>query len=199
MLLKKKQSAKAKTKACTESHHHRKFNHELESRSHIITACLHIGLYVINTLDYNYKLRNVIGREDDFTANKWKWFDSQVCDTFLWSWMISWSLVDCTDMGRIIGCILDNVYTPFVSIKDSIGSITSYFHTSMIIHPESNNNLRIRNQILGNMISSSSKKQRNGKVSLNNVTIEQDNTSAIQLERNGWKSSSKQTKHTNVQ
>ena len=31
-----------------------------------------------------------------------------------------------------------------------------------------------------------------------NVTIEQDNTSAIQLERNGWKSSSKRTKHINV-
>ena len=30
------------------------------------------------------------------------------------------------------------------------------------------------------------------------VTIEQDNTSAIQLERNGWKSSSKRTKHINV-
>ena len=30
------------------------------------------------------------------------------------------------------------------------------------------------------------------------VTIEQDNTSAIQLERNGWKSSSKRTKHINI-
>ena len=29
------------------------------------------------------------------------------------------------------------------------------------------------------------------------VTIEQDNASAIQLERNGWKSSSKRTKHIN--
>ena len=31
-----------------------------------------------------------------------------------------------------------------------------------------------------------------------NVTIKQDNTSAIQLERNGWKSSSKRTKHIAV-
>ena len=30
------------------------------------------------------------------------------------------------------------------------------------------------------------------------ITIEQDNTSKIQLERNGWKSSSKRTKHINV-
>ena len=31
------------------------------------------------------------------------------------------------------------------------------------------------------------------------VTIEQNNTSVIQLEKNGWKSSSKRTKHINVQ
>ena len=30
------------------------------------------------------------------------------------------------------------------------------------------------------------------------TVIEQDNTSAIQLEKNGWKSSSKQTKHIDV-
>ena len=30
------------------------------------------------------------------------------------------------------------------------------------------------------------------------VTIEQDNTSAIQLERNGWKPNSKRSKHINV-
>ena len=30
------------------------------------------------------------------------------------------------------------------------------------------------------------------------VTIQQDNTSAIQLERDGWKSSGKRTKHINV-
>ena len=30
------------------------------------------------------------------------------------------------------------------------------------------------------------------------ITIEQDNTSAIQLERNEWKSSIKRTKHSNV-
>ena len=31
-----------------------------------------------------------------------------------------------------------------------------------------------------------------------NVTIKQDNTSAIQLERNGWKSSNKRTKYIDV-
>ena len=89
---------------------------------------------MINALDYNHKLRSVIGREDDFTANKWKWFDTQVRNTFLWSWMISRALVDYTDMGRIIGCILDDLHAPYVSMNGSIGSITPYFHTSMVVH-----------------------------------------------------------------
>ena len=52
--------------------------------------------------------------------------------------MISQALVDYTDMGRIIGCILDDVQAPHVSMNDSIGSITSYFHTSIVVHPGSN-------------------------------------------------------------
>ena len=85
--------------------------------------------------------------------------------------MISPSLVDYTNLGRIIVCILDNVYAPSMSMKDSIGSITSYFHTSMVVHPGSNDHLRIRYLIHGNMLSSSLKKQRNGKVSLKNGII----------------------------
>ena len=82
--------------------------------------------------------------------------------------MISRSLVDYSNMGRTIGCILDNVYIPSVTTKDRIGSITSYFYTSMVIHPGSNDHLQILNLIHGNILSSSSKKQLNGKVALNN-------------------------------
>ena len=113
----------------------------------------------MNTLDYNYKLRSVIGQVDDFAANKWNRFDTQVCDIFLWSWMISRVLVDYTGMERIIGHIIDNVYTLSVSTKESIGSITSYFRTSMVVHPGPNDHLRICNLIHGNMLSSSSKNQ----------------------------------------
>ena len=70
MFLKRKQSAKVKAKGCAEGHYCQKINYELKSSSHIVTSCLHIGSYLTNTLDYNYKLRNVIGREDDFTTNK---------------------------------------------------------------------------------------------------------------------------------
>ena len=92
-------------------------------------------------MDYNYKLMSMIGREDDFITNNWTWFDAQVCNTFLWSWMISRALVDYTDMGRIIGRILDNVYAPSVSMKDSIGSIISCFHASIVVHPWSNDHI----------------------------------------------------------
>ena len=86
-------------------------------------------------MDYNYKLRSVIGQEDDFTANKWTWFNKQVCDIFLCSWMISRVLVNYTDTGRAIGCILAEVYEPSVSTRDSIGSTTSFFNTSIVLHP----------------------------------------------------------------
>ena len=85
--------------------------------------------------------------------------------------MISRSLVDYTNLGRTIGCILDAVYTLSVSMKDSIGFITFYFHISMVVHPGSNDHLRIHNLIHGNMLSSSSKKQKNGKIPLKNAIL----------------------------
>ena len=77
--------------------------------------------------------------------------------------MISWVLVDYTNMERIIGGILDNVQALYVSANNSNKNITSYFHISMVVHPGSNDHLRIRNSIHGNMLSLSSKKERNGK------------------------------------
>ena len=62
-------------------------------------------------------------------------------DTFLWSWMISWALVDYTNMDHI----LDNMYTSCVSMSDSIGSITSFPHTSMVVYPGSNDHLQVHN------------------------------------------------------
>ena len=92
-------------------------------------------------------------------------------DTFLYLWMISRKLGDHTNIGRAIGRILDKVYAPSVSMRDSIGSTTSFFHTSMVLHPGSDDHLRIRKFIHEGLLSSSSKKQQNGKVSLNNVVL----------------------------
>ena len=102
---------------------------------------------------------------------KWTWFNKQVRDTFLCSWMISRKLVDHTNIGRAIGCILDMVYAPSVSMRDSIGSTTSFFHTSMVVNPGSNDHLRIRKFIHEGLLYSLSKKQQNGEVSLNNVAL----------------------------
>ena len=63
------------------------------------------------------------------------------------------------------------VYAPSVSMKDSIGSTTSFFHTSMVVHPVSDDHLRIRKFMPKGMLSSLSKKQQNGEVSLNNVAL----------------------------
>ena len=171
MFLKRKRRAKLKAKICAEGCYHRIFNHEMESSSDLVQSNTHKVYSVLNTSDYNYKLRSVIGQEDDSTANKWTWFNKQVRDKFLCSWMISRALVDYTDMGRAIDHILDEVYAPSVSTRDSIGSTTSFFHTSMVVHPESSDHLRICKYIHESLLSLSSKKQQNGKVSLNNGVL----------------------------
>ena len=69
--------------------------------------------------------------------------------------MISRALVDYDDTGKAIGCILDEVYTPSVSMNNSIGFITSFSYTALVVHcPKSNDHLQIRNLINGNMLSS---------------------------------------------
>ena len=105
----------------------------------------------------------MIGQEHDSKVMKWTWFNKQGFDTFLCSWMISRKLVDHTNIGRAIGHILDNVYAPSVSMRDNIESATSFFHTLMVLHPESDDHLRIHKFIHKGLLSSLSKKQQNGK------------------------------------
>ena len=136
---------------------------------------------MMNAIDYKYKLKSLIGQEDDFTVNKRTKFDKQVCTRFLLSWIISRVLVDYTDVGRIIGRILDDVHTPHVSMNNSIWSITSYFYASMVVHPVSNDHLLILNLIHRNMLSSSSKKQQNGKVWLKNGILRVDSKMTINM------------------
>ena len=120
------------------------FNNILKSSSDLVQTNIHKGCSVLKATDYNYKLRSVIGREDDSKVMKWTWFDKQVCDTFLCSWMISRSLVDLSNIGRAIGRLLDVVYALSASTRESIESTTSFFHTSMVVNPGSDDHLRIR-------------------------------------------------------
>ena len=85
--------------------------------------------------------------------------------------MISRALVDYIDIGRAIDCILDKVYAPSITMRDSIGSTTSFFHTSMVLHPGSNDHVRIHKFIHKGLLYSLSKKQQNRKVLLNNVVL----------------------------
>ena len=61
MSLKRKQGAKLKTKGYAEGYYHRIFNNVLESSSNLLQTNTHRGCSVLNTTDYNYKLRSVIG------------------------------------------------------------------------------------------------------------------------------------------
>ena len=135
------------------------FNNVLESSSDLLRINIHKGCPVLEATDYNYKLRSAIGREDDYNVTKWTWFDKQVRDTFLCSWMISRALVDLNNVGRAIGRLLDVVYTPSASMRESIGSTSSFFHTSMVVNPGSDDHLRIRKFIHKGLLPSVSKKQ----------------------------------------
>ena len=83
--MKERGKVKAKAKGCAEDRYHRNSNHKLEINSHLVPSCTHAGSCVMNAMNYNYKLRSVIRREDDSTTNKRMWFDTQVRATYLWS------------------------------------------------------------------------------------------------------------------
>ena len=127
MFLKRKRRPKLKAKGCTEGSYHWICNHKIESSLDLIQSNTHKGCSMLNTTDYNYKLRSMLGRKDDSTTNKLTWFNKQVRDTFLCSWMISQALVDYNNIGRAIGCILDEVYATSVSMRDSIESTILLF------------------------------------------------------------------------
>ena len=95
--------------------------------------------------------------------------------------MVSPKLVDHTNIGRAIERILDMVYAPSMSMRDSIGSTASFFHTSMVVHSGSDYHLRICKFIHKGLLSSLSKKQQSGKVSLNNVALGFDYKLSINL------------------
>ena len=80
------------------------------------------------------------------------------------------------ETGRIIGYLLDTIQASSISGTDSNGTITSYFLTSLGVHPESNNHVHMCNL---NMLSLSLKKERNGKVLLKIGIIEIDNKMII--------------------
>ena len=125
-------------------------------------------IWLIKTTLYNFldKLRSESGQEDDFTANKWTWFDIQICITFLLSRVISQTLLDFTKIGRVIGYLIDTVQPPSVSGIDSNGTLTSSIYISFAVYLESSNHIGMCNLVDGSMLCLLSKQKRSGKVSL---------------------------------
>ena len=134
------------------------FNNILTSNSDFLQSHTHKGCCVLNTTEYNYTLRNVIGQKDEYKVIKWTWFNKQVRDTFLCSWMISQKLVYHTNIRRAIGRLLDLMYAPSASTRDSIESTTAFLYTSIVVHPGSDDHLRIRKFIHEGLSFSLSKK-----------------------------------------
>ena len=87
----KKRKQRMKVKACNpkEDTYYLMFNNMLLSDSDLLLTNNHKGYCMLNAKEYNFELRSVIGREDDYEVTKWTWFNKQVRDTLLCSWMIS--------------------------------------------------------------------------------------------------------------
>ena len=66
-------------------------------------------------------------------------------------------------------------------MRSSVGSTTSFFHTSMVVNSGSNDHLRIRKFIHEGLLSTLMKKQQNGKVSMNNAALGFDYTLSINM------------------
>ena len=153
----------------------------LASYSDLLGSITHKGSCVLNATEYNYKLRSVSGQENESKVKKWTWFNKEVRDTFLCLWMTSRKSVDHKNIRRAIGCLLDMEYAPSASMRDSIGSTTSFFHISMVVHPGLDDCLHIRKFIHKDLLTSLSKEQQHGKVSLNNAALQLDYKLSINM------------------
>ena len=171
MSLKRKRRMKLKACSPEEDTYYLMHNNVLPSDSDLLRTNTHKGCFTLNANEYNYKLRSMIGREDKSKVTKWTWFNKQVRDTLLCSWMISRKLVDHTNIERTIGRLLNLVYAPSAGMRNSVESTTSFFNTSMMVHPGSDGHLHIQKFIQEGLLSSLSKKQQNRKVSMNNATL----------------------------
>ena len=85
MSLKRKIRMKLKGYSPEEDKYHFMFNNVLPSDSDLLRNNTHKGCCIMNANKYNYKLRSVIGREDEYEVTKWTWFNKQVYDMFLCS------------------------------------------------------------------------------------------------------------------
>ena len=75
MSLKNKQRTKLKACSNEEDKYHLIFNNVLPSNSDLLCTNTHKGYFALNVNEYSYKLRSVIGQEDESKVTKWLWFN----------------------------------------------------------------------------------------------------------------------------
>ena len=132
--MKRKRRTILKTQYQEQDKNQQMFNNVLYSDSDLLYTNTHKGCCLLNVNEYNYKLRSIIGQDDVSKVKKWTWFNEQVHDTLFCSWMVSRKLVDSSNIGRAIECLLDLVYTPSARMRNIVGYTISFFHTSMVMN-----------------------------------------------------------------
>ena len=158
MSMKRKRRTNLKTRYQERDTYQLMFNNILPSNSDLLCTNTHRGYCLLSANEYNYKLRSVIGQEDVSKVTKWTWFNKQVRDMLFCSWMISRKLVGGSNIRRAIGHLLDLIYPPSAGMRNSVGSTTSFFYTSMVMNTGSNDHLCICKFIHKGLLSSLSKK-----------------------------------------
>ena len=96
----------------------------MKSSSDLVQLNTHKSCRMLDIMDYNSKLRSVRGQEDGSTATKWIWFNKQVGDTYLCSWMISRVLVE--ESIVLLQFVLFPLSLPFVSVLRVV-NVYQYF------------------------------------------------------------------------
>ena len=157
------------------------FNNVLPSNPDHLKTNTHRGSCLLNANEYKSKLRSVIGQKHASKVTKWTWFNQQVRDTLFCSWMVSLKLVNGLNIGKAIGRLLDMVYPPSARMRNSVGSITLFFHTSMVVNSESNDHWHIRKFIHKGLLFSLTKKYENKKVLLSNAALGFDYMQSINM------------------
>ena len=77
MSLKRKRRIKLKAYSPGDNEYYLMFNNVLLSDSDLLRTNTHKGCCMLNATEYNYKLRSVIGREDESKVTKWTWFNKR--------------------------------------------------------------------------------------------------------------------------
>ena len=153
MSMKRKRRTILKTKYQEQDKQQLMLNNVLPFDSDFLYTTTCKGCCLLNTNEYNNKLRSVIGQEYVSEVKKQTWFIQQVHDMFFCSWMVLRKLADKSNIRRAIGLLLYLVYAPLAGMRNSVRSTTSFFHSSMVVNSGLNDPLRLRKFIHEGLLS----------------------------------------------